>query len=374
MATIETYELAGGAKRYRVRYRTPDNRGTDKRGFTTIRDAKAFAATVEVSKLRGEYVRPADSRVTVGELGPRWLARQAGHLKLSSHRPLEIAWRIHVEPEWGDQPIGSIRSTAVAAWVAALSTTRSPSIVIRARSVLSGILADAVADRLLPANPCAGVKTPKKAPKRRQYLSHDQVWALASAAGGNGAMVLTMAYCGLRWGEAAGLRIQDLDLMRRRLTVVQTATRVGSQIVVGSPKSNRARTVPIPAQVALEIAATCSGKDPGDLVFPSGRGGHQQQANSTRGWWPAAVRASGIPRVTPHDLRHTCASLAVSAGANVKALQRLLGHSSAAMTLDIYADLFADDLDVVGTGLDAAMGVRATNCGQTVGTGRPVGP
>jgi integrase len=59
-----------------------------------------------------------------------------------------------------------------------------------------------------------------------------------------------------------------------------------------------------------------------------------------------------FPRVTPHDLRHTAASLAVSAGANVKAVQRMLGHASAAMTLDVYADLFDDDLDAVARALN----------------------
>lgn len=73
----------------------------------------------------------------------------------------------------------------------------------------------------------------------------------------------------------------------------------------------------------------------------------------------AAVRASQsdddtFPRVTPHDLRHTAASLAVQAGANVKAVQRMLGHASAAMTLDVYADLFDDDLDGVAAALDDA--------------------
>jgi integrase len=62
-----------------------------------------------------------------------------------------------------------------------------------------------------------------------------------------------------------------------------------------------------------------------------------------------------IPRVTLHDLRHTAASLAVSAGANVKAVQRMLGHASAAMTLDVYADLFDDDLDAVAEALNQAV-------------------
>ena len=67
-----------------------------------------------------------------------------------------------------------------------------------------------------------------------------------------------------------------------------------------------------------------------------------------------AAKQIGMPGLTPHDLRHTAASLAVQAGANVKAVQRMLGHASAAMTLDVYAGLFGDDLDAVADRLDAA--------------------
>jgi integrase len=62
-----------------------------------------------------------------------------------------------------------------------------------------------------------------------------------------------------------------------------------------------------------------------------------------------------FPSITPHDLRHTAASFAVSAGANVKAVQRMLGHAKASMTLDVYTDLFDADLDDVANNLDAAI-------------------
>ena len=65
-----------------------------------------------------------------------------------------------------------------------------------------------------------------------------------------------------------------------------------------------------------------------------------------------------FPTITPHDPSHTAASLAVSAGANVKAVQRMPGHAKASMTLDVYADLFDDDLDSVADSLDAA--IRST--------------
>jgi hypothetical protein len=80
-----------------------------------------------------------------------------------------------------------------------------------------------------------------------------------------------------------------------------------------------------------------------------------RRPHPTSGWFTKAVAKSGVvPRITPHDLRHAAASLAVSAGANVKAVQKMLGHASAAMTLDTYSDLFDDDLEAVATALDRA--------------------
>ena len=70
-----------------------------------------------------------------------------------------------------------------------------------------------------------------------------------------------------------------------------------------------------------------------------------------------------FPIVTPHDLRHTAVSLAVSAGANVKAVQRMLGHANASMTLDVYADLFDEDLDGVADRLDTAIRAAADQLG-----------
>jgi hypothetical protein len=94
VATIERYQTSGGATLYRVRYRKPDRGQTQKRGFKTKREAEAFAASVEVSKLKGEYVAPSHSRVTVAELGPAWLDRQRGHLKPSGFRSYESTWRV----------------------------------------------------------------------------------------------------------------------------------------------------------------------------------------------------------------------------------------------------------------------------------------
>lgn len=85
-----------------------------------------------------------------------------------------------------------------------------------------------------------------------------------------------------------------------------------------------------------ELSIQCRGKARGDLVFPGRDDGYLPRPKSSIGWFQAAVKRAGVQKITPHDLRHTCASLAVSAGVNVLALQRILGHTSAAMTLGTY--------------------------------------
>ncbi len=200
MATISKYQTAGGATLYRVRYRTPDRGQTDERGFTTKRDAERFAANVEVSKMRGEYVAPSNARVTAGELGQAWLDRQRGHLKPSGYAPMETAWRVRVQPRWGNVTLGDIRPTAVQQWFSDLGRGTSDarpvgaSVVKRTHYVFSGILADAVCDNLIARNPAAGVKLPRTTRKRPVYLTHQQVAALAAASGEYKGLVLLLAY------------------------------------------------------------------------------------------------------------------------------------------------------------------------------------
>ena len=92
--------------------------------------------------------------------------------------------------------------------------------------------------------------------------------------------------------------------------------------------------------------------DPEQLVFP-GRDGYLTNFEYRKHFNPAA-KDMGVPDLVPHELRHTCASLAIAPGANVLAVQRLLGHDTAAMTLDTYSHLFSDDLTKVAESLDKA--------------------
>lgn len=353
MAKIEAYQTSSG-KRYRVRYRTPDRRQTDKRGFKTKREAEAWANTVETKKLTGEFITETAGRITVGELAPDWLARKQMATAPSHYRMLESAWKVHVGPVWMHRRVSDLTAVDVEAWVAKMGHDGcGATTVLRAHGVLSGILGDAVKARRLAVNPARGIDNlPRKIAKRHVYLTAEDVHRLADECGQHRTLVLVLAFCGVRWGEAIGLRVGDIEFLKRRLVVSENAVQLGVDHAVGPTKGRKSRSVPVPSFVLDELSRECQGKRADALVFTSATGGYLPRPKSTGGWFAGAVKRSGVQAITPHDLRHTCASLAISAGVNVLALQRMLGHTSAKVTLDTYADLFDTDLDAVGVTFD----------------------
>ena len=107
-------------------------------------------------------------------------------------------------------------------------------------------------------------------------------------------------------------------------------------MIVGTLKSGEARTVPMAGFVVDELAATCVGKGRDELIWATAAGGYLSPPLGGS-WLDGAVARCqrvrpAFPRITAHALRHTAASLAITGGANVKAVQRMLGHASAAMT------------------------------------------
>lgn len=145
-----------------------------------------------------------------------------------------------------------------------------------------------------------------------------------------------------------------MEFLKRRLVVADNAVQLGVEHAVGQTKGRTVRSVPVPSFVLNEIAPLCADKNPDDLVFPGPEGNYLPRPKSIRGWFSGAVSRANVQRITPHDLRHTAASLAISAGVNVLALQRMLGHKSAKVTLDTYADLFDTDLDAVAAALHSS--------------------
>jgi integrase len=223
-----------------------------------------------------------------------------------------------------------VKTSAVRAWVSKLATAGvGVTTIENAFGVLRQVLGAAVEDRRIPRNPCEGVKLPRRRHADRGYLSHDQVITLAGEVERGSEVVRFLAYTGLRWGEMAALRVGDFDMLRRRVNVSRSVTESGG-LVWSTPKTWERRSVPFPAAIADELSALMVGKTRDELVFTDLRGGVLRNSNyRARVFEPAVEKCrkadDTFPSITPHDLRHTAASLAVSAGANVKACSACSG-------------------------------------------------
>lgn len=375
--TIRQYATKSG-KRYEVRYRKPDGSATGKRGFRRKMDAEAWGDQhVNAAKRDGSFVDQSAGRTIVSDLYAEWTDARKPILKANTLHTDGVTWRNHIAPEYADRQIGSITQRELQAFVSGKAETLAPSTVLKIVGVLKGICDLAVKNRLIAKAPTDDLALPRREGRRlHRYLTIDQLLAVADEAGkariqpeDRKALVLLLGLCGLRWGEMCGLKVEDIDYARHRIHIRRNITRIGSEWTETSPKSHEMRDVPMPKIVSEALLPVLAGKGARDFVFRDhlGRPPRNQSAagaKSNRTWFISACRRADVEPLPPHDLRHTAASIAVHAGANIKALQRMLGHKSAAMTLDVYADLFDSDLDDVARTIDAAVQVASQDVGK----------
>jgi integrase len=370
MASIEKRQRADGTTAWRAHYRTPAGAQRN-RTFDRKVDASRFLANVETSKDTGDYVDPARAKLTVGEWAQTWLTGQT-QLKPTTRERYAGVIRVHIEPRWASVPLGKVSHGDVQSWIATLSHSQSPSSVRKIYRVLSLMLDMAVRDGRLARNVAAKVNLPRPTKPEHRYLTHAQVDALAAETGhpsnpskhaamdsrsneNSRLVVLFLAYTGVRFGEMAALRVRRLDLARSRAAIAESVTPLqGQGLVWGTPKSHHRREVPLPDFLRNELARHVEGRDPDDLVFGGIRNHEPLRVTTFRHAFSNAADTIGVPGLHPHELRHTAASLAIAAGADVKVVQRMLGHASAAMTLDTYGHLFNDRLDEVAQALSTA--------------------
>lgn len=314
----------GSGLRWRARYYDSGGR-QHARHFARKIDAQQWLDSVVTAVGTGSYVDPNRSKVTVGVVAEQWSASKLG-LKPTTRARYENIAAVHVLPRWSHATLSSIEHGAVQAWLAELTANgQSGSSVRKIYGVLSGILDLAVRDKRIPANPANGVSLPRVNPRRRRYLDAQQVELLAAEASRpplarvgtsdaaryerHGPAIFVLAYCGLRWSELAALRVEHVDLMRRRLNVREAVTEInGGKLAWGTPKSHEARSVPLPRFLVDELAAHTAKLAPHDLVFATINGEVLRNRNARRSWFDRSAAAIGVPGLTPHELRHTAAS------------------------------------------------------------------
>ena len=359
-------------KPWRARYRGPSGRQHSK-SFLRKTHADRWLRHELAQMDRGLWVDPAAGDIRYGVWAATWFKGLS--IKPATAAGYQSLLRSRVLPVFGETPLRRITPPSVRSWITDMSAAGLSSSRIRqARQVLHASLEQAVDDGIIVRNPTDRVKAPTARPRRQRYLTADEVHELGVAAEARqlGAGVLTqfLGFSGLRWGEAVALRVSAVDPLRRRIHVRESATLVGSDLVWGTPKNHRTRTVVLPTFVAESLARHVTDMESDDLVFRSPGGFPLRSPNFRRRVWIPATNDCGLDGLVVHDLRHTAASLMISAGASVKAVQQALGHSSAALTLDRYSHLYDDDLEALACARGA---ICSYQCGpseaQTRGRG-----
>jgi integrase len=356
-------KLYGNGMQYRARY--VDTSGKEHtRRFKYKADAKDWLK--QITRGGVDIAPPVTGEWTVAQQFSQWIRK--ADIAQTTRATRQHTWRAHVSDKWGDLQLTKVSPPDVKAWVSDLvdAGTGVPTIE-NALGVLRMVLKDAADDGRLIRNPCEGINAPKRQHKSRAYLTHQQVEQLATAAREvDGLVVRLLAYTGLRWGEMAALTVGSVDMLRRRLQITEAVAEADGRLEWKSPKDHERRSVPFPVFLADELGKQMVGKGRDDLVCSASKGGPLRVSH----WRPRVFNVArdslkDFPKVTPHDLRHTAASLAVSAGGNVLALARMLGHEDPSLTLRTYADLFDSDLDALADVLDqhraAALGPSIAN-------------
>ena len=344
MASIER-RTRGGQTRWYARYRDPAGEQLVK-VFTRKVDAERYLTTVEASKITGSYVDPKQAARRFADVAEQhW----AGHAHLLAADTTRVVKRSrldkHILPVLGHHQIGSIKPSTMAAAVATWSKTLAPGTVGQTLRQVRQIFDAAMADGIVASNPAKAVKAPA-APRRRDvHLTEDDVRAaLTATPEGYRPLVITLIGLGLRVSEACGLRVEDVDFLRRTVRVRQQRRPGGDMGTLKTTSSQR--DIPADDAVLKALAEQIRRHPRADgLVFSTTTG--RPLTKSVAGHLFDGIERATRLVISPHSLRHYFGSSLISEGVSVVAVSRWLGHSSPEITWRVYSYLMPND-DQVG--------------------------
>lgn len=314
--------------------------------------------TDKLKRVVSDWGRDLETQVARGE----WRDARQARLRWEEWRDQFMAARVvepetsrsdrgvlgkHLTPQWEGWRLGAITRIEVQGWVRRMQQAGEGAHAIRrAYTLLQTMMNAAVDEGLITESPCRRIDLPATPTKLPQWFTRAEVDQVAgrlaaTGAGRHAAAVHLMAWCGLRWGETAGLRVGRVSWLRRRLVVDSVSDQYGRRKEY--PKSSKSRReLPVPEHVLELLAPVAEGRGEDDLLFTTYRQDRPWSgANWRVRWYEALDACPGVPRYNPHTLRHTAASWLVQEGVPLYDVQRLLGHESFAVTAR-YAHLAPD--------------------------------
>jgi len=323
-----------------------------------VHDEPGWCPREEQRRIEAERRTREAQAITVREYAEQWLAARVAHDCRERTRELyHSLFKHHVYPSIGDVPLGNLKRSHIKALLsskaaAGLKRNTLKNILVPLRAMLNA----AVDEERITGNPAIRAlrrtrgQTENEARKVTTLTEEElaKVLTVASAEFSDNADALfTLAWTGLRVSEACGLQWSDLNLEGHYLEVNRAVAYRQHRVIVGAPKSGKARRVDLPADLVAQLRrrlsvrqaeATVAGRPLSPWVFPapSDDAKPMNAAFLRFKLWYKLLRKSGVRPVRIHDLRHTYASLLLLAGEPMLYVKEQLGHSSVQVTVDLY--------------------------------------
>jgi integrase len=344
---------ASKATRWRGRYRGPDGKDHQKT-FDRKIDAQAWVRQNEAAADRGAWIDPSAAKITFGEWWAIYVDEYPKRATtMSRDRTAANNWLL---PHLKDLPLAKISPAVVRRVVDAMADAMAPSSARTFYGTLQAAMTAAVDRDIIARSPCRGIKLSSERRKDPRFLAMDELHKLANAMPDEHApMVYIAGVLGLRFSEVAGLRVCDLDFLRRRISVVQTVAEVDGYVIIADVKtkmSRRTMSVPPELMEMLAVHLEHRGRPAGeDLVFVAPEGGPLRRNHWRKRVWLKARKKAGFDDLTFHGLRHSAVGFMIQLRTHPRVIQQRMGHASIRTTMDVYGSVLPEVDDEVTAGL-----------------------
>ncbi|MEO7040571.1 MAG: site-specific integrase [Candidatus Elarobacter sp.] len=307
----------------------------DGRTHTKREAEKAFVADLAAVDA-GSFVRPTSQ--TVREHFADWIAAAKDYYAGSTWERYELIVRVHINPALGNYRLQDLKAVhltkAYSAW---RSQGLSGQTVLHHHRLLHRILGQALREGVVTENAATFAQRPKVQRREMRMLTPSEIQRLLKHAGDLEPLIILALSSGARRGELLGAKWENFDSKRRTLAIQRSLEQTRNGVVEKAPKNGKARVVTLP-KGAVEILLQRrreQGRIAGYIFAASDGGPEAPHRISDR--FRALSRRARISGITFHSLRHTCASLLLAQGVHPKVVQEMLGHSSIAITMDLYS-------------------------------------
>lgn len=371
----------GKGERWQVRWRDESGRQRKKnfpkkQGKDPNTCAEAFEVKIRDQLNSGTYIDPASGKVKLRTYADQWQASLS--LDMVSLTNIASRFNNHVYPLIGDAAMGQLakRPSMIQSWIKRMEAELglSPTTIRDTVGWVSMMFNAAVDDGVVSRNPClvGSIRKPKVVRPKAQPWELKQVEAASTALPEHLAAIPYVASgCGHRQGELFGISPDDLNFLGRTVDVQRQVRFISGHPVFRLPKGGKVRSVPMPKEVGLRLAAHIEAFPPREVTLPWGKpdgelvtvslvfvnvagAGPLRKEHFNNAWRMARV-AAGAPDDREngvHVLRHTAASAWLAAGVDIRTVAEFLGHSDPAFTLRVYSHLMPDAADRARKAMD----------------------